>query len=179
MSHRSHPGPPFTVPAVSVILFFEESICSPGLKGHGLSGPFQLYSKRCRSWLIHVFLPLRSLLTPDAFFIFFHRPRSCRCFMLWDQQIHWFSVFWATHHFPMCPKCKVSYVSKMQRHMVNNIFVSHVSMCFNQEIYMPCSSGTATIFPVTQHSLGIQEIWIVKVLNDFFLCSWPSGLSKS
>jgi hypothetical protein len=114
-----------------------------------------------------------------GFFITQDHVESCRCFMLWDQQIPLFSVFWATHHFLMCPKCNVSYVSKMQRHMVNNIFVSHVSMCFNQEIYMPCSSGTATIFPVTQHSLGIQEIWIVKVLNDFFLCSWPSGLSKS
>jgi hypothetical protein len=134
---------------------FWESICSPGLKGHGLSGPFQLYSKRCRSWLIHVFFAFTFPFDSRGFFITQDHVESCRCFMLWDQQIPLFSVFWATHHFLMCPKCNVSYVSKMQRQMVNNTFVSHVSMCLNQETYMPCSSGIATIFPVTQHSLGI------------------------
>lgn len=79
----------------------------------------------------------------------FHHPgcflldSSCRCFFLWGQQIPWSSFFWTTHHF---------YANTM----VDNTFVSHFSMC-NQKNYMPCTSGTATMFPLTQHSLSMSE----------------------
>ena len=128
-----------------------------------MSGPFQLYSKRCRSWLIHVFFAFTFPFDSRGFF---HHPRSCRCFMLWDQQIPWFSVFWATHHFLMCPKCNVSYVSKMQRQMVNNTFVSHVSMCF---FWKPTCHAVRELHPYFQLP---SIVWVSKRfgLKDFVLC---------
>ena len=114
MSHRSHPGPPFTVPAVSVILFFEKVFVRLGWRGMVCRVPFSFTANAAEAGSFTCFCLYVPFWLPTLFSSFFiaqdHVDALCYGtsrfigFLSFGQHTIFLCV--QNARFLTCPKCK-------------------------------------------------------------------------
>ena len=177
MSHRSHPGPPFTVPAVSVILFFEKVFVRLGWRGMVCRAPFSFTANAAEAGSSTCFLPLRSLLTPEAFFITQdHVDALCYGtsrffgFLSFGQHTIFLCVQNAT--FLTCPKCKDKWWTIPSSPMFQCVLIRKPA-CHAVRELQPYFQLPSIVW--VSKRFGLLRFWKI----SFCATSWPSGLSKS